>query len=458
MDSSKSGPRVVIVGAGFAGLNCARALEGARVRLTVVDRHNHHLFQPLLYQVATAALTASEIASPIRSVLAKDGVEVLLAEAVGLDLPGRKLLLRDGQLSYDWLVVATGSKDAFFGHPEWADHTCGLKSLEDALEIRRRILLAFEAAERESDPVARREWMTFVLIGGGPTGVEMAGALAEISRSVLARDFRHIDPALARIVLLEGLPRVLPPYPPELSGEARRHLEKRGVQVRVGAMVTDIDEDGVWIGNERIAAKTVIWSAGVEGTPLGRALGQPLAKAARVKVTKELNLPDHPEIFVVGDLAWVEQDGKPLPAVAPAAIQMGKHAALNIRSAVAGVPMRPFRYKDRGQFAVVGRGAAVGTLYGKLMIDGALAWFAWLGIHIVTLIGFRSRLLVLFDWFYSFVTRRRGARLITAASRDASEAPMYLVSHKPHALLPEATRMVEARPTGNGPGGNGRAR
>jgi NADH dehydrogenase len=430
-------PYVVIVGAGFAGLNAAQALEGAQVRITVVDRRNHHLFQPLLYQVASAALNPSEIATPVRSILhGQKNVEVMLAEVTGVDLERKRVVLRDGELSYDYLVLATGARDAFFGHSDWEQVTSGLKSIEDALELRRRVLLAFEAAERETDPAIRAEWLTFVLIGAGPTGVEMAGALAEIAHHALAHDFHHIDPAQARIVLVEGVARVLPSYPESLSAAAQRELEKRHVIVRTGARVTQIDSEAVFIGEERIPTRTVIWSAGVEASPLGRSLGAPLAKGGRVKVTPELTLPGHSEVFVLGDLAHVESDGEVVPGVAPAAMQMGKHSAKNLRRAVAGEPLLPFRYWDRGTFSVIGRGAAVGVVLKRWKMSGFFAWIAWLAIHIMFLIGFRNRLLVLFDWGYQYLTFRRGARLITAASRNESEAPMYLVHPHPPPSLP----------------------
>ena len=430
MNNRAETPHVVIVGGGFAGLNAARALRKAPVRITLVDRRNHHLFQPLLYQVASAALNPSEIATPIRSILHdQQNADVMLAEVCGIELAQKRVQLRDGHLDYDYLIVATGARDAFFGHAEWERASCGLKSIEDALEVRRRVLLAFEAAERETDPARRVEWMTFVLIGAGPTGVEMAGALAEIAHHALADDFHHIDPHEARIVLVEGLPRVLPSYPEDLSRNAERALAKRSVQVRKGAKVTQIDDRSVHIGAERIPTRTVIWSAGVEASPLGKSLGAPLAKGGRVAVTPELTLPDHPEVFVAGDLAHLEQDGAPVPGVAPAAMQMGKHAARNVRHAIAGEPLEPFRYWDRGTFSVIGRGAAVGVVFRRWKMSGFFAWLGWLLIHITFLIGFRNKLLVLFDWGYQYLTFRRGARLITAASRNASEAPMYLVRH-----------------------------
>ena len=411
---SASRPEVVIVGGGFGGLYAARALRGAAVHVTVVDRRNHHLFQPLLYQVATAALNPADIAAPIRSVFrGARNVSVVLAEAVGVDLAGKKLLLADGELPYDYLILATGATHSYFGHEEWAPFAPGLKSIEDALEIRRRVLLAYEMAER--DPEHRREWLTFVIIGGGPTGVELAGALAEISRQALSREFQHIDPSHARIILIEGMPRVLPPYPEDLSAKARTQLERLGVDVWTGARVTGIDAAGVTLGHERILARTVLWAAGVAASPLAKSLGVPLDRAGRVSVEPTLAVSGRSDVFLVGDLSTLEQDGKPVPGVAPAAIQMGRHAARNILRAIAGLPGEPFRYRDKGSFATIGRGKAVGELAGGLKLSGFLAWIAWLAIHIFFLIGFRNRVLVLFQWAYSYVTFRRGARLITGA-------------------------------------------
>jgi NADH:ubiquinone reductase (H+-translocating) len=407
-------PEVVIVGGGFGGLYAARALRRAPVHVTIVDRRNHHLFQPLLYQVATAALNPADIAAPIRSVFRGwPNVAVVLAEAVAVDLVAKNLVLADGELAYDYLVLATGATHSYFGHDEWAPLAPGLKSIEDALEIRRRVLLAYEMAERERDLERRREWMTFVIIGGGPTGVELAGALAEISRQTLSREFQHIDPRQARIILIESVPRVLPPYPAELSAKARTQLERLGVDVRAGARVTGIDANGVLLGQERLPARTVIWAAGVAASPLARVLGTPLDRAGRVVIDPTLAVPGRDDVYVIGDLAAVQQDGKPVPGVAPAAIQMGRHVARNIRRALAGQPLQPFRYRDKGSFATIGRGKAVGETLGGLKLWGFPAWVAWLAIHLFFLIGFRSRVLVIFQWAYSYVTFRRGARLIT---------------------------------------------
>jgi NADH:ubiquinone reductase (H+-translocating) len=413
---TKEHPEVIIVGGGFGGLYAARALQRAPVHVTIVDRRNHHLFQPLLYQVATAALNPADIAAPIRSVFRGwPNVSVLLAEAVAVDVEAKTLVLADGALPYDYLVLATGATHSYFGHEEWAPFAPGLKSIEDALEIRRRVLLAYEIAERERDPERRREWLTFVIIGGGPTGVEMAGALAEISRQALSREFQHIDPSHARIILIEGVARVLPPYPEDLSAKARQQLERLGVEVRTGARVTGIDATGVMLGHERIPARTIVWAAGVAASPLAATLGAPLDRAGRVRVDPTLAVPGRDDVFVIGDLAAVEQDGHLVPGVAPAAIQMGRHVARQIRRALAGQPRQAFRYRDKGSFATIGRGKAVGEVVGGVKLSGFLAWVAWLGIHIFFLIGFRNRALVLFQWAYSYVTFRRGARLITGA-------------------------------------------
>jgi NADH dehydrogenase len=405
---------VVVVGGGFGGLYAAKALRGAAVHLTIVDRRNHHLFQPLLYQVATAALNPADIASPIRSVFRGwPNVSVILAAVTAVDLAKKTLVLGDGELAYDYLVLATGASHSYFGHDAWAPFAPGLKSVEDALEIRRRVLLAYEMAEREPDPARRREWMTFVIVGGGPTGVEMAGALAEISRQALSREFRRIDPTHARIILIEGESRVLPPYPEDLSAKARMQLERLGVDVWTGARVTGVDAAGVDLGPERIVARTVVWAAGVAASPLAKALGLPLDRAGRVPVDPELTIPGRDDVFVIGDLAAIQQDGRPVPGVAPAAIQMGRHAAANIRRAMDGQPLQPFRYRDKGSFATIGRGKAVGDLRGGWKLSGFPAWVAWLAIHLFFLIGFRNRVLVIVQWAYSYVTFRRGARLIT---------------------------------------------
>lgn len=406
-------PHVVILGGGFGGLYAAKALGRAAARVTIIDRRNHHLFQPLLYQVATAGLSAVDIAQPIRKVFRRQrNVTVLMAQVERVEPQRRRVLLAGGEaVAYDHLIVATGATHSYFGNDHWAEHAPGLKSLEDALEIRRRVLLAYEWAEGEEDPARKRAWLTFVVIGAGPTGSELAGALSEIAHHTLVRDFRRFDPQDARILLLEGAERVLPPYPPELSAKAREQLEDLGVEVRTGALVTAIDENGVEIGEERIPARTVLWAAGVAASPLGESLGAPLDPAGRVRVEADLTVPGHPEVQVVGDLAALRSEGRPVPGVAPAAIQMGQHAGRNVVRALGGKPAEPFRYRDKGSMATLGRKSAV-ALLGKLKLSGLLAWLAWLLIHIFFLIGFRNRFVVLFDWAWAYLTYQRGARVI----------------------------------------------
>lgn len=408
-------PRVVIVGGGFGGLYAAQALRRSPVSVTVVDRRNHHLFQPLLYQVATAALNPSDIAVPIRHVLRKQrNASVVLGEVVEIDKAARKLRLLDGTLDYDFLIVATGATHSYFGHGEWEANAPGLKTLEDALAIRRRMLLAYEAAEREEDPVRRAAWLTFVVVGAGPTGVELAGALAEIARHVLTSDFRHIDSRSARVVLVEAGPRVLAAYPPELSDDATRRLRKMGVEVLFDTPVTNIDAQGVALGAKRIESRCVLWSAGVAASPLARTLGVPLDRVGRVLVEPDLTIPGDDRIFVIGDLAAVKQaDGKPVPGVAQGAIQGARHAARSIERTLRGELRQPFRYKDLGSLATIGRAAAVAD-FGRLRFTGLFAWVLWLVIHLITLIGFRNRFLVLSEWAWMYLRYERGARLILA--------------------------------------------
>lgn len=410
-------PHVVILGGGFAGLYAARHLYRAPVRVTMVDRQNHHLFQPLLYQVATATLSPSEIAAPLRAVLGHHQVAVVLAEVTGVDTAGKRVLLSDGELKYDYLVIATGATHSYFGNDAWAQFAPGLKSIEDALAIRRRILVAFELAERETDPEIRRSLLNFVIIGAGPTGVELAGSLAEISRHSLPGDFRNFDPRDARIILIEGVDKVLPVYPDDLSQKACRTLEKLGVEVRTGARVTNITEQGVFIGQEFIPARTVLWAAGVAASPVAKSLGVELDRSGRVLVTPELTIPGHDDVFVVGDLSLLKDaEGKPVPGLAPVAMQEGKHAAHNIRRQLQGKPMEPFSYWDRGSYAVIGRGHAVGIAFRRFKQAGFGAWMAWLLIHITFLIGFRSRLAVLLNWAFSYLTFGKSARIITGPS------------------------------------------
>jgi NADH dehydrogenase len=413
VDPTRARPRVVILGGGFGGLYCAKALRRAAVDITLVDRHNYHLFQPLLYQVATASLSPADVASPIRGILRRQAnVEVWLGEAVDVD-PGRKTVrLADGRLEYDYLVVATGANHAYFGHDEWAPRAPGLKTVDDALEIRRRFLLAFEAAEREAAPQARRRLLTFAIVGAGPTGVELAGAMAEIAAESIPRDFRFINTASARILLLEGEDRVLSTYPESLSEKARRQLERLGVEVRTGAMVTEIDQLGVHIADEIIPAGSIFWAAGVAASPLGTSLGAPLDPAGRVEVEEDCSVPGHPEIFVIGDLAHIRQDGQALPGVAQVAIQSGRHVARTISADLKGRARRPFHYTDKGSLSTIGRNAAVAD-FGRLRFAGFPAWLLWVFVHILYLIGFRNRILVLIQWAWAWLSYHRGIRLIT---------------------------------------------
>ncbi len=411
-------PHVVIVGGGFAGLNAARVLARREARVTLVDRRNHHLFQPLLYQVATAGLSPADIATPLRSILRKaSDVRVILAAAERVEPEARRVILDEGELTYDALILAAGATHSYFGHDEWETLAPGLKTLEDALEIRRRVLLAFEAAERARDAAERRALLTLVVIGGGPTGVELAGALAELARHTIARDFRAIDPTQTRVILLEGGSRILPSFPEGLARAAARSLERIGVEVRTGALVTRITPDAVWVGGEPIHSRAVLWAAGVAAAPLAHTLGVPLDRAGRIPVTPDLSVAGHPEIFVAGDLcAFTHGTGEPLPGVAPVAIQQGRAAAANAWRRLAGEATRPFRYRDRGSMATVGRAAAVAVI-GPLRLSGLPAWLAWLGVHITFLIGFRNRFLVLFEWAWAYSTWQRGARLITGCWR-----------------------------------------
>jgi NADH dehydrogenase len=402
-------PRVLIIGCGFGGLWAAKALRRAPVDVTLVDRTNHHLFTPLLYQVATAGLSAPSIAAPIRHILARQrNATLLMADVNGIDVAKRRVSLEGaGELPYDYLVVASGSVNHYFGHDNWAPYAPALKTLDDALRIRAHILTAFERAERETDPARRAAWLTFVVIGGGATGVELAGTLAEIARHTLRGEFRHFDPRKARVVLVEGTDRVLPPYTPDLSEKALLQLERLGVTVWLGKLVTAVDGEGVTMGAERLEAKTVIWAAGVASSPLGRFLGSELDRAGRVKVAPDLSLPAHPEVFVVGDLAFVPG----VPGIAPAAKQMGRHAASNIRRDLEKRQRTPFRYRDYGQLATIGRNRAV-AMFGKFHLSGYPAWLTWLVAHIYFLIDFRNRLAVLIDWGWSYWTYARYARII----------------------------------------------
>jgi NADH:ubiquinone reductase (H+-translocating) len=414
-------PHVVIVGGGFGGIEAAQTLGRTKVRVTLVDRRNHHVFQPLLYQVATAALNPANIASPIRRILrGLPNVEVLLGDVISIDVQSKTVKLTDGELHYDYLIVATGATHSYFGHEAWSADAPGLKSIEDALEIRRRVFLAFEAAERESDPRRRREWMTFVVVGAGPTGVELAGSLAEIARHDLVDEFHSFNPARSRVILVEAGPRVLATYPEDLSAKAKKQLEGLGVDVRVDTKVIEVDGLGVTTESGHIAARTVLWGAGVQASPLAKTLGAPLDRAGRVKVEPDLTLPGSPEVFVIGDLAALEQDGKPVPGVAPAAMQGGKYAAKTILASVAGKPHDPFRYIDKGSLATIGRHAAVAEI-GRFHLSGFVAWAAWSLIHVHFLINFRSRVLVMLEWGWLYLFHDRGSRLITGPVDDLLE-------------------------------------
>jgi len=411
-------PRVVIVGGGFGGLSAARALKGAPVDVVLIDRRNHHVFQPLLYQVATAALSPGDIASPIRWILRRQkNLRVWLAEATAVDPVRRALLLKDGEVAYDYLILSPGSTHAYFGHEEWRQYAPGLKTLEDALDMRRRVLLAFEQAEREPDRQRQRRLLTFVVVGGGPTGVELAGALAEISRHALANDFRAIDPESARIILIEGGPSVLSAYPDELSAFARKALERLGVAVWTGSTVTRVEAGQVHLGSEVIDAGTILWAAGVSASPLGASLGVPLDRTGRVLVNDDLTIAGHPEISVVGDLAALKgKDGRWLPGVAQVAIQQAAHAAANIQRAVRKEPMVPFAYYNFGNLATIGRNVAVADMP-RFRMKGYKAWLFWLFVHILKLIGFRNRLSVMIQWAASYMTYQRSVRLITGGEK-----------------------------------------
>jgi len=415
-------PHVVVIGGGFAGLYLARGLAGADVRLTLIDRRNHHLFQPMLYQVAAAALAPNDIAAPIRSILRKQAnVEVLLAEVCRVAPAERVVHLDDGStIGYDYCVVATGARHSYFGNDQWEQLAPGLKSVEDALEIRRRILLAFEHAEREPDPAKRHQYLTFVVVGGGPTGVEMAGAIAEIRRFALSRDFRHIDPREATVMLVEGGPRLLPSYPPALSARAKSDLRTLGVEVRENTLVTKITAASVEAAGWVIPTTTVVWAAGNQASPLLKTLDAPLDGQGRALVEPDCTVPGHPELFVLGDAAaFLHQAGldRPLPGVCPVAIQMGQYAARAIRNDLAGKPRVPFSYWDKGQLAVIGRGHAVADL-GKISFAGITAWLVWAFVHIFFLVSFRNRIMVLIEWMWSYVRYAPGARLITGETAE----------------------------------------
>ena len=424
---------VVIVGGGFGGLEAARRLNRPDVQVTLVDRQNYHLFQPLLYQVATAGLSPGDIASPIRNLVATDrNVEVRMGEVTGVDLAAKRVKLTDGELSFDSLVLAAGVRHSYFGKGEWEGDAPGLKTLDDALEIRRRVLLAFENAEREDDAAKRAAWLTFVVVGGGPTGVELAGAISELARFTIAKDFRRFDPRTAKIVLVEAGARVLAAFDTGLSGKARSSLEKLHVDVRLQTRVLNVTSEGVQLPDGFLPARTVLWAAGVEAPPLSKTLGVELDRSGRIKVQADLSLPGHPDVYAIGDLAcFTLPDGTTLPGLAPVALQQGKHVARNIEAALAGKSKEPFHYVDKGIMATVGRASGIAQA-GALKLSGMLGWLAWLFIHILFLIGFRNRLLVMFQWAWAWFTYGRGARLITGTT----PVPESRSAHHP---LPVAT-------------------
>jgi NADH dehydrogenase len=417
-------PQVVIVGAGFGGLEVAKKLACEDVRVTVIDRTNYHLFQPLLYQVATAALSPADIAAPVRAILNKfKNMEVILAEVEAVDVDAKKVQMTDGELNYDYLVLATGARHSYFGHPEWEKLAPGLKSLEDGVEIRRRILLAFEYAEKITDETARRAAMTFVIIGGGPTGVEMAGAIAEISRYTLAKDFRHIDPSQARVILVENEPRVLASFPEDLSASALKQLVDLGVEVRTNVRATNLSEAGLQVGDEFIPCRVKIWAAGNTASFVGKTLRTEIDRVGRVMVKNDLTIAGHPEVQVIGDLAnFPHQTGNPLPGVSPVAMQQGRHAAHNILAMIDGRKPQRFWYWDKGSMATIGRNKAVADL-NFVHFSGLPAWLAWLFVHILFLVGFRNRFVVLFQWAWAYLTFNKGARLITRNFQSETRPP-----------------------------------
>ena len=424
MENTAKRPHVVIIGAGFGGLEAAKKLACENVQVTVIDRTNYHLFQPLLYQVATAALSPADIAAPVRGIVSRcKNMNVFLAEVASVNVNNRVIHFADGEVSYDFLIVATGARHSYFGHPEWEKLAPGLKSLEDAVEIRRRILMAFEFAEKTSDEAARRAAMTFVIIGGGPTGVEMAGAIAEIARYTLARDFRRIDPSQARVILIEGSPCVLDAFPKDLQQKAAEQLRDLGVDVRTGVRATNLTEAGLYVGDEFIPCRVKIWAAGNTASSIGASLGAPVDKVGRVIVNDDLTIPDHPEVQVIGDLAnFSHQTGQPLPGVSPVAMQQGRHAAKNILGMLEGRKPQRFWYWDKGSMATIGKNKAVADLH-WLHFSGFLAWLIWAFVHILFLVGFRNRLIVLLQWAWAYVTFNKGARLITRNFQSETRPP-----------------------------------
>ncbi len=419
MPEKPARPRVVIIGGGFGGILAARSLKRANVDITLIDRTNHHTFQPLLYQVATAALAPSDITAPIRWILrSQKNTEVLMAEAREIDTSRRVVRIDDElrELPYDYLIVAPGSRHSYFGHDEWEPYAPGLKAVEDASEIRRRFLLAYEIAEKTEDPKARDEYLTFVIVGGGPTGVELAGAIPFIAKKALASEFRRVDTRRTRVVLVEAGPRILPSFPEDLAAHAARDLTDLGVEVRVNSFVTKVEPDGVRVGEEKVRARTAFWAAGNKASPLGGFLGCPMDNAGRVKVNPDLSVPGHPEIFAIGDLATFSQDGRLVPWVAPAAMQQGRFAAKSIIRDLRRQPREKFHYFNKGDLATIGRSRAIAD-FGRVKFTGRLAWFLWLFVHIMYLVGFRNRVVVFIEWAYAYFTYQAGVRLITDVER-----------------------------------------
>ncbi len=448
--TNKIVPRVVIIGAGFGGLKAAESLARLPVQITVVDRKNHHTFQPLLYQVATAGLSPADIAAPIREILAKyQNIEVLLGEVLGVDVGQRIVRLHGAELPYDYLVLAAGSSHAYFGHDDWEPLAPGLKTIEDALEMRRRVLLVYELAEREAALKGEHWPITFVIVGGGPTGVELAGTLGEISRQSLRHEFRHIDPSKSRVLLVEAGPSVLSSYPEDLRASAVKQLHHLGVEVRTSAPVTDVREGEVRIGDETVPASVVLWAAGVSASKLGRDLGAPTDHAGRVMVEPDLSIPGHREVFVIGDLATMQdKHGNPLPGLAPVAMQQGKWIGRQVAADLASKPRQPFHYHDKGTLATIGRAAAIAD-FGKLHISGFLAWLAWLFIHIMFLIGFRNRLVVIISWAWSYLTYKRAARLITGEEKVVTLPALEYVERAANSLMGAAPAEPADRPPTN---------
>ena len=442
--NDKARPKIVIVGGGFGGLKAAEALAKLPVQITLVDRKNHHTFQPLLYQVATAGLSPAEIAAPIRGIMAKkENVEVLLGDVEGFDLDRRRVLLHGYELSYDYLVVAAGATHAYFDHDDWEPLAPGLKTIEDALEMRRRILLAYELAEREAALTGNHRPLNFVVVGAGPTGVELAGTLAEIARKSLAQNFRNIDPAKTRVLLVEAGPSILSSYPEDLRRSAVRQLQHLGVEVRTNSAVSDVRSGRVQVGDELLPAEVVLWAAGVAASPLGRALGAPVDRNGRVLVEPDLSIPGHREVFVLGDLATMKDEhGQPLPGVAPVAMQQGKFVGKQVEADLAGRARQPFRYFDKGSLATIGRAAAIAQ-FGKIHLSGFVAWLSWLFIHILFLIGFRNRILVIIQWAWSYLTFQRGARLITGELRVGPVTTLELAERARTSTKDMATEIAE---------------